>query len=65
MRLFFHLSQVISRAIDIEVAHTLCKDSCMICIRKFIVQRDVRLERYTDNGTSFIGVRGQERIAAI
>lgn len=47
------------RAIHIEVAHSLSKDSFMMCLRKFIARRGMPIEIRTDNGTNFIGVKNE------
>lgn len=47
---------MIIHVIHIEVAHSLSKDLCMMCLRKFIARRGMPLEICTDNGTNFTGV---------
>lgn len=44
-----------SRAIHLEVAHSLTTDSCIIALRNFIARRGTPLEIISDRGTNFIG----------
>lgn len=44
-----------TRAVHVEVAHSLDAHSCLMCIRDMIARRDVQpLEIWSDNGTNFV-----------
>lgn len=42
-----------TRAIHLEVAHSLDTSSCVMCLRNFIGRRGYPSQIYTDNGTNF------------
>lgn len=44
-----------TRAIHLEIAHSMNTESCIMCIRNFIVHHGPPREIYTDNGTNFEG----------
>ncbi|XP_039451485.2 uncharacterized protein LOC120430439 [Culex pipiens pallens] len=44
---------LVTRAIHMEVAHSLSSASCMMAIRRFICRRGAPLEIFSDNGTNF------------
>ena len=44
-----------SRAVHIEVAHSLCTNSFINALRRFISRRGSVLKIYSDNGTNFVG----------
>ncbi|XP_055589815.1 uncharacterized protein LOC129741996 [Uranotaenia lowii] len=44
-----------TRAIYIELAHSLTTDSCIMALRVFMVRRGVPAAIYSDRGTNFIG----------
>lgn len=44
-----------TRAIHIEIAHSLTTDSCILCLRNFMARRGVPTEIYSDNGTNLKG----------
>ncbi|XP_058816851.1 uncharacterized protein LOC131680146 [Topomyia yanbarensis] len=48
-----------TRAVHVEVAHSLSTPSCIKCIRRFICRRGAPVEIYSDNGTNF---QGAERL---
>ncbi|XP_062558269.1 uncharacterized protein LOC134223145 [Armigeres subalbatus] len=45
-----------TRAIHMEVAHSLTSQACIMAIRRFICRRGVPLEFFSDNGTNFQAV---------
>lgn len=47
------------RAVHLEVAHSLSKDSCIICLRNFIARRGQPLTITSDNGTNFHGANNE------
>ncbi|XP_058449316.1 uncharacterized protein LOC131429282 [Malaya genurostris] len=47
------------RAVHVEVAYSLSTDSCVKCVRRFVVRRGSPAEIYSDNGTNF---QGAERL---
>lgn len=44
-----------SRAIHIEIAHSLSTDSCIMSLQNFMSRRGTPREIYSDNGTNFTG----------
>ncbi|XP_055589555.1 uncharacterized protein LOC129741792 [Uranotaenia lowii] len=46
---------LVVRAVHIEVAHSLSKDSCIMAIRRFVQKRGPPSEIFSDNGTNFVG----------
>ncbi|XP_062538071.1 uncharacterized protein LOC134206385 [Armigeres subalbatus] len=50
-----------TRAVHVEVAHSLSTPSCVKCIRRFVCRRGAPTEIYTDNGTNFQGAERQLR----
>ncbi|XP_055590276.1 uncharacterized protein LOC129742402 [Uranotaenia lowii] len=50
-----------TRAIHMEVAHSLSTISCKMCIRRFIARRGAPIEIYSDNGTNFRGAANELR----
>ncbi|XP_058837183.1 uncharacterized protein LOC131693415 [Topomyia yanbarensis] len=46
-----------TRAVHVEVAHSLSTPSCVKCIRRFVCRRGAPAEIYTDNGTNFQGAK--------
>ncbi|XP_062708649.1 uncharacterized protein LOC134288292 [Aedes albopictus] len=44
-----------TRAVHVEVAHSLSTPSCVKCVRRFVCRRGAPAEIYTDNGTNFLG----------
>ncbi|XP_055603880.1 uncharacterized protein LOC129752114 [Uranotaenia lowii] len=48
-----------TRAIHMEVAHSLSTVSCKLCIRRFIARRGAPAEIYSDNGTNFRGAANE------
>ncbi|XP_058454572.1 uncharacterized protein LOC131432357 [Malaya genurostris] len=48
-----------TRAVHMEVAHTLSTISCKMCIRRFIARRGAPCEIYSDNGTNFRGATSE------
>ncbi|XP_055590040.1 uncharacterized protein LOC129752222 [Uranotaenia lowii] len=53
-----------TRAVHLEVAHTLNTESCKMAIRRFVKRRRSPLEIFSDNGTNFVGA-SRELAAAI
>ena len=49
------LTCLVTRAIHIEIAHTLTTDSCILALRNFMAVRGTPLELISDQGTNFIG----------
>ncbi|XP_062702323.1 uncharacterized protein LOC115254316 [Aedes albopictus] len=45
---------LVTRAIHMEVAHSLNSQSCIMAIRRFICRRGAPLEIFSDNGTNFL-----------
>ena len=45
---------LVSRAVHLEVAHSLDTDSCINALRRFIARRGQVIEMWSDNGTNFI-----------
>ncbi|XP_050973435.1 uncharacterized protein LOC127169834 [Labeo rohita] len=52
-----------TRAVHIEVAHSLDTDSCLKAIRRFVCRRGQVLIMRSDNGTNFIGAEVELRKA--
>ncbi len=52
-----------SRAVHIEVAHSLDTDSCIQAIRRFICRRGQVKHIRSDNGTNFVGAEKELREA--
>ncbi|XP_058840837.1 uncharacterized protein LOC131696307 [Topomyia yanbarensis] len=46
-----------TRAVHVEVAHSLSTPSCVKCIRRFVCRRGAPAEIHTDNGTNFQGAK--------
>ncbi|XP_055588266.1 uncharacterized protein LOC129740589 [Uranotaenia lowii] len=44
-----------TRAVHLEVAHSLSTESCKMAIRRFIKRRRSPIEIFSDNGTNFVG----------
>ncbi|XP_062698473.1 uncharacterized protein LOC134284144 [Aedes albopictus] len=44
---------LVTRAIHMEIAHSLSSQSCVMAIRRFICRRGTPLEIFSDNGTNF------------
>ncbi|XP_055522622.1 uncharacterized protein LOC129716813 [Wyeomyia smithii] len=42
-----------TRAVHLEVAHSLTTQSCLMAIRRFVCRRGKPLELYSDNGTNY------------
>lgn len=55
------LTCLTTRAVHIEVAHTLSTDSCILAIRNFIARRGTPRRIYSDRGTNFIGANEELR----
>ncbi|XP_062538476.1 uncharacterized protein LOC134206766 [Armigeres subalbatus] len=48
-----------TRAIHMEVSHSMSAMSCKMCIRRFISRRGAPAEIYSDNGTNFRGAANE------
>ncbi|KXJ79503.1 hypothetical protein RP20_CCG000608 [Aedes albopictus] len=46
---------LVTRAVHIEVAHSLNTSSCIMALRNFIARRGTPLELFSDRGTNFVG----------
>lgn len=44
-----------TRAIHLEVVHSLSTPACLMAIRRFICRRGIPMEFFCDNGTNFVG----------
>ncbi|XP_062712992.1 uncharacterized protein LOC134290046 [Aedes albopictus] len=44
-----------TRAVHLEVAHTLSTQACLMTIRRFACRRGMPIEFFSDNGTNFVG----------
>ncbi|XP_055623638.1 uncharacterized protein LOC129767049 [Toxorhynchites rutilus septentrionalis] len=44
-----------TRAIHLEVVHSLSSQACLMAIRRFVCRRGVPVEFFSDNGTNFVG----------
>lgn len=53
------------RAIHVEVAHSMSKDSCIICLRNFIARRGSPNTIISDNGTNFHGADNELKSALL
>ena len=50
-----------SRAVHIEIAHTMDTSSCIDAIRRFTARRGSVKEMHSDNGTNFVGANNELR----
>lgn len=50
-----------TRALHLDVAHTLSADSCILGLRRFMSRRGKPCEIYSDNGTNFKGSKRELR----
>ena len=50
-----------TRAIHIEVCHSLSTDSCLLAIQRFIARRGIPSRFESDNGTNFVGAAKELR----
>lgn len=50
-----------TRALHLDVAHTLSTDSCILGLRRFMSRRGKPCEIYSDNGTNFRGSKRELR----
>ncbi|XP_062711642.1 uncharacterized protein LOC134289598 [Aedes albopictus] len=44
-----------TRAIHLEIVHSLSTPACLMAIRRFVCRRGVPVEFFSDNGTNFVG----------
>lgn len=49
----------VTRAVHLEVAHDLSTDACILCLRNFMNIRGVPKRIRSDNGTNFVGLKGE------
>ncbi|XP_058827235.1 uncharacterized protein LOC131687200 [Topomyia yanbarensis] len=56
-----------TRAIHLEIAHSLSTNSCILAIKNFIARRGVPIEVHSDRGTNFLGTERElrESLAAV
>lgn len=52
---------MVTRAVHLEVVHSLSSDSAIMCLRRFIARRGTPDTIYSDNGTAFVGANRQLR----
>lgn len=52
-----------TRAVNLEIAHLLDTDSCLMAIRRMIARRGKPVHIWSDNGTNFVGVENELREA--
>ncbi|XP_055914028.1 uncharacterized protein LOC129947476 [Eupeodes corollae] len=57
------LTCLTTRAIHLEIAHSLSADSCILALRNFMARRGVPIEIFSDNGTNFHGAERELREA--
>ena len=51
----------VSRAVHLELAHSLDTDSCIDALRRFMCRRGQVKEMFSDNGTNFMGAERELR----
>lgn len=49
------LTCLTTRAVHIEIAHTLTADSCILALRNFVARRGTPIQIISDRGTNFVG----------
>jgi transposase InsO family protein len=52
---------LVTRAVHLEVAHSLSTDSAIMCLRRFVARRGNPTTIFSDNGTAFKGASRQLR----
>ncbi|XP_039451578.1 uncharacterized protein LOC120430530 [Culex pipiens pallens] len=57
------LTCLTTRAVHLEIAHSLSTGSCIMALRNFMVRRGIPRTFYSDNGTNFIGSNRELREA--
>jgi transposase InsO family protein len=48
-----------TRAIHLEIAHSLSADACILALRRFVGRRGCPKHMYSDNGTNFHGAKNE------
>uniref|UniRef100_A0A182N7R2 Integrase catalytic domain-containing protein n=1 Tax=Anopheles dirus TaxID=7168 RepID=A0A182N7R2_9DIPT len=50
---------LVTRAVHLEVAHSLSTEACIMAIRRFVCRRGPPVEIFSDNGTNFQGASNE------
>ncbi|XP_041782000.1 uncharacterized protein LOC121598785 [Anopheles merus] len=50
---------LVTRAVHLEVAHSLSTEACIMAIRRFVSRRGAPSEIFSDNGTNFVGANNE------
>ena len=52
---------LVSRAVHLELSHSLDTDSCICALRRFMCRRGQVKEMFSDNGINFVGAERELR----